>query len=213
MSGNTQAAHFECIIGNTGTGKTTELKRRLEKIPAANKRRVLVWSPKEPVDNYAALWPDAVRVSSAEQVRQALKKAGMRGGFRLVFVPTLNRKRDAAQFDVVCKMLLAVGSATLIVDELHTVTEASRAVDGWVKVNFMGRAFGLWVFGLSQRPASIDKAFMGSLSFLHVGRLSYPDDQKTCAEFLGVPWAEVAALSGFACIQRDMISGKVTRRA
>ncbi|TAJ76108.1 MAG: hypothetical protein EPO42_13290 [Gallionellaceae bacterium] len=208
VGGNDRAAHFVAIIGATGCGKTTELKKRL----GAKKRpRTLIWSPKEVLDNYAALFAGSVVTRSIAEVLQIVQKAG-KGGFHVVFVPTLNQRTDMAAFSTFCKIALAAGNLTMVCEELHSVTQASNAPDGWRKVNFMGRGFGLDVFGLSQRPASVDKAFMGSLSFVHVGRLPHPPDQKAMAEVIGVDRSEVAALSGFQAIQKDFNSNKIIRK-
>jgi len=207
--GNAQEAQFVSILGSTGCGKTTELKKRL----AQKKRtRTFIWSPKESLDNYAAIYSGSIVVDRAGLVLSALKHAGRRGEFHLVFTPTLNQAKDMALFDVVCKLLLAAGNLTLVVDELHSVTTASNAPDGWRKINFMGRGFGIHVFGLSQRPASCDKAFMASLSAIHVGRLPHPPDQKAVAEIIGIKPVEIASLTGYQAIQKDMQTGKITRR-
>lgn len=204
--GNAQDAQFVAILGSTGCGKTTELKKRL----AQKKRnRTFIWSPKESLDNYAALYAGSEIVRTASAVLQRL---GKRGSFHLVFIPTLNQAKDAALFDVVCKMLLAVGNLTLVVDELHSVTTPMNAPDGWRKINFMGRGYGVHVFGLSQRPASVDKAFMGSLSAIYVGRLPHPPDQKAVAEIIGIKPAEIAALTGYQSVQKDMLTGKITKK-
>lgn len=207
--GNEQGAQFVAILGVTGCGKTHELKRRLKQ---KKRNRTFIWSPKESIDHYAELYAGSVNVRTSLDVLAQLRTAGKRGAFHLVFIPTLNRQKDTALFDVVCKMLMALGNLTLIVDELHSVTTATTAPDGWVKINFMGRGFGVHVFGLSQRPASCDKAFMGSLSAIHVGRLPHPPDQKTAAEILGIKPVEIAALSGYQAIQKDMHTGAITRR-
>lgn len=212
MAGNNQDAHFVGILGATGCGKTTELKKQIARLPAKAKRRTLVWSPKEAKDNYAGLFTGSQVVRTTSDVLRIIRQA--KGGeFHVVFVPTLDQKRDMALFDVVCKIALAAENLTLIVEELHTATLASNAVHGWRKINFMGRAYGVFVFGLSQRPASVDKAFLGSLSFLHVGRLPYPEDQKAAAAALGVAVPEVAGLTGYQAIQRNMLTGEVKRRA
>ena len=208
-AGNQQAAHFVAIIGATGCGKTTELKKRLN---AKRRTRTLIWSPKESLDNYSAYYPGAISTRSVAEVLQVVKAAG-KGGFHVVFVPTLNQKKDMAAFDVFCKIALAAGNLTLVVEELHSVTQASNAPDGWRKINFMGRGFGVHVFGLSQRPASCDKAFMGSLSFLHVGRLPHPPDQKAIADVIGIDRAEIGNLTGYQAIQKDFQTGKITRKA
>lgn len=207
--GNEQEARFIAIIGVTGCGKSTELKRRLRQ---KKRHRTLIWSPKEAVDNYAGLYAGSVVVRSCGEVLEILKKAGAAGKFHIVFEPTLNQKRDTELFSVVCKMLLLAKNLTLIAEELHSVTTASHAPDGWRKICFMGRAYGVEVFGLSQRPASVDKAFMGSVSEVYCGRLPHAPDQKTMAEILGVNRQEVAALVGYQSITRDMNSGKITRK-
>lgn len=208
MSGNQQAAHFVAIIGATGCGKTTELKKRL----ASKKRtRTLIWSPKESLDDYASYYPGTIMTRSVSEVLQIVKAAG-KGGFHVVFVPTLNQKKDMAAFDVFCKIALAAANLTLVVEELHSVTQASNAPDGWRKINFMGRGFGVHVFGLSQRPASVDKAFMGSLSFIHVGRLPHPPDQKAIADVIGIDKAEIGNLTGYQAIQKDFQTGKITKK-
>lgn len=207
--GNAQEAQFIAIIGTTGCGKSTELKKRLKQ---KQRPRTLIWSPKEAVDNYAAFYPGSKIVHTAGEVLDIIGKAGKASKFHIVFVPTLNQKRDMELFSIVCKIVLAAKNITLIAEELHSVTTASNAPDGWRKINFMGRAFGVEVFGLSQRPASVDKSFMGSLSELWCGRLSHPADQKAMAEVLGVDKSEVSALVGYQAIVRDMQSGKRTRK-
>jgi len=206
--GNAQEAQFIAIMGATGCGKTTELKKRL----AQKKRtRTLIWSPKEAIDNYAALYQGSAVVRSVSEVLQIVKAAGKRGPFHVVFIPTLNKKKDTALFDVFCKIAMAASNLTLIAEELHSVTTPMLAPDGWVKINFMGRSYGVHVFGLSQRPASVDKSFMGSLSYIHVGRLPHPPDQKAIAEVMGIDKAEIASLTGYQAIQKDLHSGKITR--
>jgi len=203
--GNNQAAHFVAIMGATGCGKSTELKKRLALKP---RPRILVWSPKEAIDNYAAMVGGVV-VSSVSQVLDIIGKAGKKGRFKVVFKPSLSREKDTKQFDVFCKIALAAGNLTMIAEELHTVTTPTHAPDGWAKLNFMGRAYGVEVFGLSQRPASVDKSFMGSLSAVHCGRLPFPEDQKTMARTMGVSHADVSMLIGYQAIQKDFNTGKI----
>lgn len=208
--GNALQAEFHGIIGATGCGKTHQLKKQLKKLGSKTKR-LLIWSPKEAIDNYAALYPGAKVVRKVGEVLDIIGKAGKSGGFRIVFVPTLNQKRDTEMFNVVCKLLLAARNVVLVAEELHTVTTASHACDGWRHVCFMGRGFGLHVFGLSQRPASVDKAFMSSLATLYCGRLEEVTDQKVMAGKLRVTLEEVQALMGYASIFRDNRTGVTTK--
>lgn len=209
MSGNDQQAHFDALLGVTGCGKSTELKKRLKE---KKRTRTLIWSPKEKHDKYADFYPGSIICRSTADVHSALTAAGAKKPFHIVFIPTLNQKADMALFGMTCKLIMQVGNCTLVVEELHSVTTPNNAPDGWRKLNFMGRGDGINVFGLSQRPASVDKAFMGSLSSIWVGRLPHPPDQKAVAEIMGINRQEVADLIGFQSIKKDMATGKITRK-
>lgn len=206
--GNELQAEFHGLIGATGCGKTYQLKKKVKPLKA---KRTLIWSPKEPLDNYASFYPKSVVVTTASEVLRIVSKAGKNGSFHIVFRPTLNQKKDTELFNVVCKILLAAQNVLLIVDELHTVTTASHACDGWRHVCFMGRGYGMHVFGLSQRPASVDKAFMSSLATLYCGRLEELPDQKVMAGKLRVELSEVLALKGHEGIFRDNRTGETTK--
>lgn len=207
MSGNANAARVVAIMGSTGSGKTTTLRSMLAK---PKRKRTIIWSPKEPMDRYADLYPGSVVVTKAADVL-ALAKAAGKGPMHVVFQPRLNRKVDAAQFDAVCRIAMAAGNLTMVVDELHTVTLPSWAPDGWSQLVMMGRAYGCEVFGLSQRPASMDKDFLGNCSMVHTGRLADAADAQAVAKTIGVKREDVLGLSGFSWIRRDMLTGQVTR--
>ena len=75
----------------------------------------------------------------------------------------------------------------------------------------MGRAYGCEVFGLSQRPASMDKDFLSNCTVIRTGRLAYSEDAVAVGKSLNVKPDEVLALTGFSYLQRDTLSGKITR--
>lgn len=204
--GNANAAKIWAIMGASGAGKTHYLRQVLGK---RKRRRTIIWSPKEAIDNYAAMFGGQV-VSTAGEVLALLKAAG-KGPVHIVFRPRLVRAVDEAQFDAVCKMAMLARDVTFIVDELHTVTKPSWAPDGWRKLVMMGRGYGAEVFGLSQRPASVDKDFFGNLSTIHVRRMAYEADAKAVAAALSIPHREVMALTGYQWLERDMNTGKTTR--
>jgi ABC-type cobalamin/Fe3+-siderophores transport system ATPase subunit len=205
-AGNSNAAKVVAIMGATGCGKTTYLRKCLA---ARKRKRTIVWSPKEPIDGYAELYQGSVVVRSVGDVLAAAKAAG-KGEFHLVFFPRLNRKVDEAQFGAVCKIAMAARNVTMIVDELHTVTRPNAAPDGWSELVMMGRGYGAEVFGLSQRPASMDKDFLGNCSEVWTGRLAYEDDAKTVAKTLRVSPAEILNLTGYSFIHRNTLTGKTT---
>ncbi len=208
MSGNNQAASFHAILGSPGGGKTTHLVKQLNR---RRRKRTLIWSPKEAIDNYAGLYPGSVVCTTATQVLDVLRAAGAKGGFHIVVKPRLSRKDDEKLFHVVCKMALAAGNLTFVAEELHTVTRPSWAPDGWSELVFMGRGYGVEIFGLSQRPASMDKDFLSVVSSVHTRRLSLVEDAKTVAKTIGVKPEEVIGMSGFMWIERDNLTGKVAR--
>lgn len=205
-TGNANTAKVIAIMGSTGSGKTSYLRQVLAK---RKRRRTIVWSPKEDIDGYAALFGGTVVTTAGEAL--ALLKAAGKGPVHIVFKPRLVRAIDEAQFDAVCKMAMLARNITFIVDELHTVTKPSWAPDGWRKLVMMGRGYGAEVFGLSQRPASVDKDFFGNLSTMHARRMAYAEDAKVVARALAVQPAEVMALTGYQWLERDISTGKVTR--
>lgn len=206
-SGNAHTAEVVGIMGATGCGKTHALRGMLAR---QARTRTVIWSPKEAIDNYAALYPGSRVVSTVGGILAGLKAAGT-GPVHLVFRPSLNRAKDESAFSAVCKICMAFGNLTFIVDELHTVTKPSWAPDGWSELVMMGRGYGIKIFGLSQRPASVDKDFYSNLSLLHAGRMNFDDDVKTVARALRVTPDDVANLTGYQWIERDILTGKVTR--
>lgn len=205
--GNANAVAIEAILGASGSGKTTRLVERLRK---RKRKRTVIWSPKEAQDNYASLYPGTEVVNTVADALRVMRGAG-RGEFHLVFVPRLIRSQDEKQFSALCQIVTAMEKITFIADELHTVTKPSWSPNGWGQMVMMGRAYGIEIFGLSQRPASVDKNFLGNLSSINVGRLAYEPDCKAVAPALGVPWTEVSKLTGHQWIERQISTGKVTR--
>ena len=203
MSGNDHSAKVIGIMGATGCGKSYFLRKMLGR-PA--RKRTLIWSPKEAIDRYADLYPGTQVCTTASAVVQALKRAGA-GRVHIVFKPTLDRTKDQALFGIVCKAAMLARNMTVVAEEVHTVTRPSWAPDGWSELIMMGRGYGVEVFALSQRPASIDKDFFSNMSMLHVGRMNFDDDVKTCAKALRVPVADVQNLAGYQWIERDILGG------
>ena len=186
MSANKAA--IMAVLGASGSGKSTFIKREIGKA-----RRLLIWDPMheygehgESVDSLAAL-VEALRADR----------------FRLVFRPVADAKARARQFDLFCRLALAAGRLTLVVEELRFVTTPSRAPMGWAQVCLTGRHAGLTVYGASQRPASIDKDFLGNCTRIRTGRLVYPADQKAVSEAAQLPIDDIKALQPLEWIEVD----------
>lgn len=189
-------ADISAVIGASGTGKTTYLKKRLLRpLP----KRLLVWSHKPDYVDFAPAVDDLAAVI-----------AGLKSkNFRLNFRPSWDTKIRAAQFDLFCRAALAAGRLTVIVEELHMVTAPSYAPPAWQIISCMGRAYGLRVIGTSQRPAHMDKDFLSNASDIYGFRVNEHNAQKTMAGALGVPLPEVKALPNYKYFHRDNATGAV----
>lgn len=195
---NANIANIISVMGSTGTGKTQWLMRRIAK---PKRKRILVWSPKEPIDRYAQRIGGHL-VTTTEEMRQRLI-AAKGGPICLVFRPPAGRKLATPLFDAFCRLARAAGNLTVIAEEIHTVTLPSAAPDGWSELTMMGRGYGCEVYGLSQRPASVDKDFFGNCTLHHCGRLGYEEDAKVMAKLLGVQPADLLALPDLHYIERE----------
>lgn len=200
MSSN--QASITAVLGASGSGKSTFIKRTIAKDKPA---RLLVW---DPMHEYGALGTVTSRLSD---LVDAMGKAGKGGKFALVFQPTFDEKTRAKQFNTVCRLAMAAGKLTFVVEELRFVTTPSRAPEGWARVTMTGRHVGLRVLGASQRPASIDKDFLGNCTSIRSGRLAYPEDVTAVAKAMRVPAAQIDALKPLEWIEKNMATGKVSR--
>ena len=99
-------------------------------------------------------------------------------------------------------MKAAPGS--LVVEELADVTSPGKAPEGWGELIRKGRHYGGSIYALTQRPAESDKTIAGNADIIHTGRLSFPRDRKTMAEYLDVPVSKITALPSLHWIERDM---------
>jgi hypothetical protein len=66
------------------------------------------------------------------------------------------------------------------------------------------------IVGTSQRPASVDKDFLGQCTLLHTGRLGSLSDLQTMADLLMIPRDRLAALRPLEWLERDADRGEVT---
>jgi hypothetical protein len=183
------------VLGASGSGKSTFVKQYLA---SAKPKRLLVW---DFMREYK-MGSDVTRLSDLSERLQS------GAGFSLTFRPSADESTRAAQFDVFCGLALAAKNLTLVVEELRFVTTPSRAPMRWAQVTMTGRHAGLRVIGTSQRPASIDKDFLGNATLIHTGRLVYPEDTRAVSKAMRVPESEIDALAPLDWLEKDMQSGK-----
>lgn len=186
-------ASIMAVLGASGSGKSTYIKRALSR----GHPRLLIWDPMS--EYQGELVPTLAGLIAGLKAKK----------FRLVFRPSADPAQRGRQFDLICRAALAAGNLTLVVEELRFVTTPSRAPLGWAQVCLTGRHRGLRVFGISQRPASIDKDFLGNCTAIRTGRLAYPEDVKAVCKVMGVPPAKVEALRPLEWLEKDMATGRM----
>lgn len=190
-------ASIIAVLGASGSGKSAWIKRQF-----AKHRRIIIW---DAMHEYGA---HGVVVSELARMCEIIA-AGKQ--FAIVFQPVTDTAKRQQQFDMFCRIALAAGNLLLVVEELRFVTTPSRAPVGWAQVCLTGRHKGLKVIGASQRPASIDKDFLGNATVIHVGRLVYPEDVRAVSRASQIPEAQIADLKPLDWIEKDMTAGKFSR--
>jgi hypothetical protein len=105
----------------------------------------------------------------------------------IVYVPSGDDKAVKRQFDFFCRIVWELVGATVLVEELSRVTMPSWSPPAWRNLSTAGRHQGLTIIGVSQRPAQIDKDFLGNCTEVRCYRVNYDNDAKVMADTLGLP--------------------------
>lgn len=195
-AGSLNKANIFAVIGATGTGKGWYIKTKI--LPLAG--RVFVWSPLEESDNYSAIL----------KVKPLRGFPGIRGlidawmaGKSAVFVPSNNPKLMKEEFLLFCRAAWHFKGAAIHVEELSNVTSPTHAVPPWKKLSTACRHQGTMLIGASQRPAQVDKDFLGGVTEIVCFRLMYENDAKVMASVLRVDWRLIMDLPDHHFIHRD----------
>lgn len=190
-------AHIVAAMGSSGSGKTAYVKQAI-----AGESRLLVW---DCMDEYGDI---AQRAPDLSAMVQCIAK---REAFRIRYVPHGSPKELARRFDTFCQVAYAAGDLAMVVEELQTVTQPTWAPARWSDCTLRGRHKRMRVYGISQRPASVDKNFLSNATSIRTGRLNFADDARCMAKMLGVRDADVLALKPLQWIERDMHTGETSR--
>ncbi|CAN0621092.1 conserved protein of unknown function [Burkholderia multivorans] len=199
-------ARIVAVIGASGNGKGIYVKERLR----GWRGPILVWSPLERTDDYAG-------VIGGEPVTTI---PGLVGGIkagrkRLVYVPQKTGKELKTEFDRFCRIAWEMRGWCVVVEELSRVTMPSYAPPAWKNLSTAGRHQGLEIIGTSQRPAQIDKDFLGNCSEIRCYGLVYPEDAKAMGGAMRIDPTELLDLPQFHYRHRDVrakrnVAGVVT---
>jgi hypothetical protein len=180
----TNRPQIEAYIGASGSGKGVSINRRLKELAPV---RLLIWDPRDEYGKHAPAAPSLAHLVGAF-------KHAKGGPVRLRYVPGPNADlKDAFAF--VCKLAFTAGNLVFLAEELSDVTTASHAPPAWRQVITQGRHQGLHVIGAAQRPALIDKNFLGMCTRIRCFTLRYREDRRAMAASMDVPEQTLTALA------------------
>ena len=201
---NANRPDIRAYIGATGSGKGVSIRAHLKR---ERPGRLVVW---DPLGEYGEF---AQAVGTAGALVTAATKAGT-GRLAVALTPAPGTDYRKA-FDLFCAVCFRLGDCTMLVEELGEVTSPSWAPLSWRKATTQGRHAGLRIIAASQRPAMIDKGFLGGCTYIRCFTLRYPQDRQAMAGAMDVPLADVAALrtiedergTSITYIERDFRAG------
>ena len=186
MSAN--VASIIAAIGASGTGKGLFVTERARAYLGRGRRAFPIWSPLEATDRYGEKFGAAVVRSVPELV------AKLKARQAVVFVPDLTgrrivvagrtRKLIDVQFELFCRAVWYTPGAVALIEELSRVTSPSYAPPAWQNLTTAGRHQGLTIMATAQRPAQIDKDFLGNCTEVRAYRVSYVEDARALASVM-----------------------------
>jgi hypothetical protein len=182
----TNKPNLEAYIGSTGSGKGVSIKARLKTLLAEG-WPLIVWDPR---DEYGDFAKRATAVQVLDAVA-AIKRGGTPPAVRFVHDGKSNL---AKAFAWLCEAAFRAGGCVFLAEELSDVTTASLAPPEWKRILTQGRHQGMYVIGAAQRPALIDKTFLGQCTYVRVFNLRYADDRKAMAKAMDVDEAKISEL-------------------
>jgi len=187
-------AHF----GAPASGKTHALKAMLRELAP---QRLLIFDPRREYADFGR------SVSRLDYVAE--RSAG--AAFSIAFVPANERDLARRQFSAFCSIAFERGRCVVVADELATVTAPAWAPAGWVTLIRQGRHQAMRVFAAAQRPTEIDGGLFSLATEIRTGRLNGRGDREKLADVLDIDPAEIGELGPRGWIERDMLTGKVSR--
>ncbi|MFZ4756700.1 MAG: hypothetical protein ACOYLX_00870 [Burkholderiaceae bacterium] len=197
--GSSGQANIRAYLGGSGTGKTASVRAYIRSRKPA---RLLVW---DPLDEHGAMAERAPTLRDLVRLSTAAR-------WRLRYVPTGAASTTERQFEVFCMVAWRSVGAVVYVEELGQVTTPSKAPPAWSKLCAAGRHQSLTIIGSAQRPAMIDKTFLGNATLIRTtGGFRYQADGATVAQVLRIPLDEVDELPPLHYVERDFVAGTLHR--
>ena len=207
-------ASCEAVIGKAGSGKSTFTKRMVKE---QKPKRIAVWSLNELLPDGSPLedWTGVIKGKIVRTVGELIRELN-KATFKVVFFPSTDTKLRMVQFDYFCKAVFKAKNLTVVVEELHYVTNPNpmMVLESWTALSCLGRKMGVHLIGTSQRPAHMDKDFLGNCSRVICLAIRHPADRKAVSDNAVIPVKMIAALDPLEYIiaadGAGLIQGKIT---
>lgn len=205
---NSNKPDLRLYCGATGSGKGVSIREHLR---AEKPSRLLIWDPLNEYGEFARVRTGKL----ADAVAAAKAKT-----FTIAYAPGRDERTYKEKFAFFCRLAFAAGNLTYFVEELADVTAPSWAPPEWRQCTKKGRHAGLRIIAATQRPADIDKHFLGGCTYIRCFTQRFPADAKAMAGAMKLPVAQIDALETIEkpngdtvlnWIEKDFRSGKTTR--
>lgn len=202
---NANRPDVRAYIGATGSGKGVSIRAHLKQ---ARPTRLLVWDPLAEYSSFARTY------SALSSVVRTIDKAGS-GPFKVAYSIGDGTDQKKA-FALLCQIARRAGDLTFLVEELADVTQPSYAPPAWRRITTMGRHAGIAVIAATQRPALVDKTFLGNATYVRCFTLREDSDQRRMASALSLPLETIKGLqtvegaqaTRIAFVERDFRTGE-----
>lgn len=189
-------ANIVAVMGGSGSGKSTFVKRELKRLKP---KRLIIFDILHEYSEFGTPTNSlAIAVSMAHQKQ-----------FKIIYQPSSHDLKK--KFDLICKLAFTVGEVVYVVEELNRVTDPKKAPADWQDCTSRGRHKAMSIYGVSQRPAGVDKDFFSNATKIRTGRLNFAADIKTLANVLMVEKDEIAMMKPLEYIEKDMNTHQITR--
>jgi hypothetical protein len=204
---NSNKPDLRLYCGATGSGKGVSIR---EFLGQEKPKRLLVWDPLNEYGDFVSVRTGKL----ADVIASAKGKA-----FRVAYSPGRDDRTFKDKFEMFCRIAFSAGDLRMHVEELADVTSPSWAPAGWRQCTKKGRHAGLRIMAATQRPADIDKHFLGGCTYIRCFTQRFPADAKAMAGAMKLPLAQIDALETIEkpngatvlnWIEKDFRSGRTT---
>lgn len=100
---------------------------------------------------------------------------------------------------------------TAVAEELADVVHAGKGPKGWRQLVSGGLAYGLTIYGITQRIQETDKSIFGNATTLRIFRTGNENDSRYISKASGIPVADIESLNKLEYLEKDRDSGEISR--